>query len=317
MLAALAADLTACDGVEVHTMRDARLHEAAPVAGQRHIVASPAAARQVFSQQVQAADWTLVIAPELDGRLLACCQQVEQQGGRLLGPAPSLVALTSDKHATCEHLAASGVPVPVGWLWSADEPDRLDTPSDSEGPWVVKRCDGAGSIEMHLAHTSAEVKELARSLGGRVRVERFCPGQPVSVAALCGPTGYVVLEPCRQHLSHDGQFQYLGGSLPLSNKLRLRAIELTNRAVSTLPAPLGYLGVDLVLGADEAGGEDVVVEINPRPTTSYVGLRAASQTNLAATLLAIVAGESVDVSFNSTSLEFTAAGQILQAANDC
>lgn len=316
MLAALAADLAACDGVEMHTMRDARLHNLAPLAGQRHVAATPAAARHVFGQQVQAADWTLVIAPELDGRLLACCEEVERRGGRLLGPAPSLVALTSDKHATCEHLAERGVPVPPGWLWSAEEASRLDTLPDSDGPWVVKRCDGAGSLEMQLAHTTAEMKVLARRLGGRVRVERWCPGQPVSVAALCGPADQVLLEPCRQHLSDDGRFQYLGGSLPLSKTLRSRAVELAARAISTLSAPRGYLGVDLVLGADEAGRDDVVVEINPRPTTSYVGLRAASQTNLAAALLAIVAGKSVDLCFDPTPLEFTAAGEIMQPANN-
>jgi predicted ATP-grasp superfamily ATP-dependent carboligase len=44
-----------------------------------------------------------------------------------------------------------------------------------------------------------------------------------------------------------------------------------------LPQPLGYLGVDLILGEDGNGAVDCVVEINPRLTTSYVGLQAAAR----------------------------------------
>jgi predicted ATP-grasp superfamily ATP-dependent carboligase len=55
--------------------------------------------------------------------------------------------------------------------------------------------------------------------------------------------------------------------------------------VATLPTPLGYLGVDLVLGDDPSGADDRVIEINPRLTTSYVGLRAAALCNLAEAML--------------------------------
>ena len=41
----------------------------------------------------------------------------------------------------------------------------------------------------------------------------------------------------------------------------------------------GFIGVDLVLG--EKAGDDRVIEINPRPTTSYCALRRRSSVNLA------------------------------------
>jgi predicted ATP-grasp superfamily ATP-dependent carboligase len=132
---------------------------------------------------------------------------------------------------------------------------------------------------------------------------------PASVAFLCGPGVVCPLAPCEQRLSHDGRFSYLGGRLPLAPELADRAVGLGRRALGALPSALGYVGIDLVLGADPAGAADYVIEVNPRLTTSYVGLRAASRTNLAAALLASAAGEAVKVEFAPSPLEFAADGK--------
>ena len=51
----------------------------------------------------------------------------------------------------------------------------------------------------------------------------------------------------------------------------------------------GYVGVDMVLG--DAG--DYAIEINPRLTTSYLGLRQLCQQNLAELILRLAQGETV------------------------
>ena len=51
-----------------------------------------------------------------------------------------------------------------------------------------------------------------------------------------------------------------------------------------MPGLSGYVGVDVVLGND---GRDWAIEINPRLTTSYVGLRALAGFNLAEAMLAV------------------------------
>jgi predicted ATP-grasp superfamily ATP-dependent carboligase len=122
-------------------------------------------------------------------------------------------------------------------------------------------------------------------------LERFCPGTPASVSFLCGLDGLrIALPACRQRLSDDGCFRYLGGELPLPAELARRAPAVAERAVSALPGEFGYLGVDLVLGEASDGADDVVIEINPRLTTSYIGLRAAVEENLAASMLDIAKG---------------------------
>jgi hypothetical protein len=114
---------------------------------------------------------------------------------------------------------------------------------------------------------------------------------PASVAMLCGPGDLrLALPPCRQRLSDDRRFAYLGGALPLAAEEALRARALAQRAAAALPGAFGYLGVDLVLGAPADGAGDVVIEVNPRLTTSYVGLRAACQGNLAEAMLDVAEG---------------------------
>ena len=58
---------------------------------------------------------------------------------------------------------------------------------------------------------------------------------------------------------------------------------------------IGYVGVDLVLGVAGDGGDDAVIEINPRLTTSYLALRRLLRTNLAAAMLAVARGDHVEL----------------------
>src|SRR5438132_429822 len=67
-------------------------------------------------------------------------------GGRLLGGSLPIVALTSDKHATAEHLLRHGVPAPQGRV--LEPPVRL--PRDYCYPAVLKPLDGAGSQDVRL-----------------------------------------------------------------------------------------------------------------------------------------------------------------------
>ena len=136
------------------------------------------------------------------------------------------------------------------------------------------------------------------------------PGLPASVAMLCGPAGRIGLAPCKQRISDDGRLRYLGGELPLAAGLAERAKSLAEQALAALPATVGYVGVDLVLGREPDGSEDAVIEVNPRLTTSYVGLRAAARTNLAETMWRVGQGEAPAVEFAARPIEFDSSGNV-------
>src|SRR5690606_27345959 len=97
-------------------------------------------------------------------------------------------------------------------------------------------------------------------------------------------------------------------------ELAQRARRLAQRVVEACDAwgACGYWGIDMVLGAHN-DDDDVVVEINPRLTTSYVGLRALAEQNLAGVILAAVEGRGAALSFRSDRIEFDANGRVRRA----
>ena len=103
-------------------------------------------------------------------------------------------------------------------------------------------------------------------------------------------------------LSADGRFRYEGGQLPLPSPWKVRAVHLGFRAIAGISGLQGYVGVDVVLGED---GRDFAIEINPRLTSSYLGLRQLARDNLAAVWLRMAQGEFVEeLSWNAGPVAF-------------
>ncbi|HYH67724.1 MAG TPA: ATP-grasp domain-containing protein [Urbifossiella sp.] len=286
---AVAADLAALPGCEVVTLDNAPDEPAA------------------FAARAATADWSLVIAPEFDGILSTRCRWVLDAGGRLLGPDLAVVTLTADKLALAVHWRAHGVPTPA----TTDRP-----PTACEAfPVVWKPRDGCGSSATYLLRDRFELARAVASAeyGGPMILQEFVPGIAASVAVLCGPVGNVPLLPAAQHLSDDGRFHYRGGELPLPPELAARAVALAERAVRCVPGLCGYVGVDLILG----DGRDVAVEINPRLTTSYVGVRALAADNLAGEMVRVAAGGvRRPVRWHDGAVRFTSDGTVVRVKSE-
>jgi predicted ATP-grasp superfamily ATP-dependent carboligase len=302
MLCAVAEDFTRIRGCEVLLLLDRRIRTALLPACQVLEIGSAASEMPALTHCAAEADWTLLIAPEFDSHLLRRCRHVEDAGGRLLSPDSDVVALASDKSRTAEFLAAAGVPTPLARMLPAAE----QLPRGFPYPAVLKPLDGAGSLGVRLVRRAED--PISRDRSSALRLEQFCPGLAASVAVLCGPRVRLPLEPCAQHLSTDGCFRYLGGSLPLPEPWRSRASRLARRVAACLPDTHGYVGMDMVLG--EGGEEsDYVIELNPRLTTSYLGLRQVVRGNLAEAMLRAAAGERPSLLFARQPIEFSAGAE--------
>lgn len=299
MLSAVLTDLGRVPGVQLDTILDGEC--GAEPSGPSLVIHSPTFPEEdIFRRLAHAADFTLVIAPECDGLLWTRCRWVEEAGGRLLGPSVDAVKLTGDKLMLARHLQEKSVPVPgIGGRCF---------------PAVLKPRDGAGSQATFLVRDEEELagcaaRAEAEGWRGELLLQPFVPGLPVSVALLLGPRQRIALPAATQELSADGRFRYQGGRLPLPPKLAERARALALRAAEAIPGLQGYVGVDLVLGESE-GSRDVVIEINPRLTTSYVGLRALAESNLAEAMLDVVRGRDAALNWRSGTVHFRADGRI-------
>jgi predicted ATP-grasp superfamily ATP-dependent carboligase len=277
MLSALLDDLAQCPGVRVSTLLDGQFTPPARIAVQRVQADTEEA---MFRKLAAAADGTLVIAPEFDDLLATRSHWVEESGGRLLGSSPPAIRVTADKLLLSRLWSAKGVPTPA--------PARTY-------PLVCKPRFGAGSQATFLVQdeeglTQARRRAAAEGWSGELMLQAYTPGRAASVAFLAGEREKHGLPAVEQRLSRDGRFHYLGGRLPLSEDLDRRARRLAGRAVECVEGLRGWFGVDLVLGDATDGSDDMAIEINPRLTTSYLGLRRLARFNLAEALLAVATG---------------------------
>jgi predicted ATP-grasp superfamily ATP-dependent carboligase len=308
MLSAVLEDFSRCAGVRTVTLLDPNFSSKRLLDGVEVHFQEGGSEERMFRALASAADSSLIIAPEFDDILLHRCRWVEEAGGRLLGPSSEAVRLTSDKLTLARHWIERGIPTPP-----IVDPDALTF------PLVAKPRDGAGSQATFLIRKEDELK-LVRQMAdrdgwtGELILQPYIPGRAVSVAFLAGSGRLLALPAAEQHLSNDGRFHYLGGRLPLPDNLDRRARRLAERAAHVVEGLQGYFGVDLVLGEAEDGSADAAIEINPRLTTSYVGLGELAHFNLAEALLAVVSGASPPSwNWRSEPIEFRSDGRIRRA----
>ena len=303
MLGALAADFVRIEGCHVTVLRDMRVIDLALPGVEIIDVQSKPVHDEHFANQACQADGTMVIAPEFDRILESTAVAVELANGTLWSPPPKFVRLTASKQRTAEKLASADIPVPEAMLLAPED----KPPQDFFYPAVIKPIDGAGSQDTQLV-TAPHDEPLPYHEPRRL--ERYYTGLPVSVAVICGWGVRHFLPPCEQVLSSDGRFRYHGGRLPLPSGMAVRATTLAEQVVSALPYANGYFGIDMILGREADGTEDVVIEVNPRLTTSYVCLRAAAKNHLAAAIVDVHRGQATAFEFSDQPLEFDTKGHV-------
>ena len=287
MLQSAAEDFCKIPGVETMTLLDERTPRQLGHSCRR---ISKEQEEEVFRQLAGEADFTLVIAPEFDDILPERCRWVLEAGGRLLGPGPEAIAAAADKFDLAGRLTPPAILLPKSHQLSRSQQNLF--------PGVIKPRFGAGSQATFLVRSANDLEgklAFARKEmpGAEFILQEFVPGLPASVAFLMGTKAGLALLPAAQHISSDGRFRYQGGEAPLPAGLAKRAIDLAGRTLAAVPGLLGYIGVDLILGDATDGSQDSVIEINPRFTTSYIGLRQLARNNLAGALLDLMTGNEV------------------------
>jgi predicted ATP-grasp superfamily ATP-dependent carboligase len=279
MREALLTDLAALPGLELASPADARLDVHTPP-GVRTLPPAAGAGRR-FHRLVEEAEAVWLVAPETGGMLARLAAVVERAGKRLLGPGAAAIRQACDKRALARRLEARGIPVPP----TAVLPRGADG-HDLDYPVVVKPARGAGCDGVGLATDAGELRRARAAAGraargGAVLVQRYVAGAAASVSLVSDGRRAVPLAVNAQHVRPGLPFGYAGGETPIRHRLAGRAAERATAVCAALPGLRGYVGVDVVLTEDDA----VVIEVNPRLTTSYLGVRRAIGANPAALAL--------------------------------
>jgi predicted ATP-grasp superfamily ATP-dependent carboligase len=279
ILRALLADLRSWGRFTVVTTRDRRL----PTPGldaDRIVDLDHAVYPGSLLDLGRACGAALVVAPESEGALERVSALLADAGVLLLGSPPRAVAVAADKWECHRRFVHAGLPTPH---------TVCVAPADAEKaagrlgyPVVLKPLDGAGCDGVSMATDAVLLRAALRSPVLRrapsVLVQRYIEGQAASVSLLVTGGRSIALSLNGQRVRPGMPFAYDGGVASLRHPRSAEAQRLARRAVALIPDLCGYVGVDLVLGEEACW----LIEINPRPTTSYVGLRRVLGLNMAA-----------------------------------
>lgn len=263
MRRALAEDFGRIPGLRVRMTLDSRLpDESGPWETVR---IGPGEEVETFRDLAGTCDLTLAIAPETDGLLEARARWIIEAGGRSLGSTPDAIALAADKHRLGVHWQSQGVNSPPTRRLEPGAPAPVD--GGAAYPTVLKPKDGAGSLDTFVLDGPDDFAVVG-PLPGPMILQPWVEGEAGSASWLVDPAGRATfVGATRQRIERHGRsLGYHGGLAPMEiDEGPIRA------ALAAVPGLRGWVGVDFVRTSDR--GTLAMIELNPRPTTSYVGLR--------------------------------------------
>jgi len=269
MLGALTQDLADIPGLELRALRDERLKPYRRHSSIQWIpVRSHLNAMDLFSSMLDQADAAWPIAPETGGVLEELCRLIETRRKILLNTSARGVRLAASKLATLETLGGHDIPVIPTQPW-ADGGVR----PPFAFPIVIKIDDGVGCENTHIIRNADQWDAFRRAAHpGRWVVQPLMNGEKLSLCGLFREGAGVLLSVNRQRLREQWQsFSLEGCSVNAISDVSGSFAALIQDIARAIPDLWGYVGIDLIRGADGLK----VLEINPRLTTSYAGLRSA------------------------------------------
>ena len=307
MLRTLTADFKAA-GHSVTTALDSRIAKLNPPVEADCVVPvfSSQEAQVNFKKMAEQADAAYVIAPETDGVLRSLVELVEQTGTASLNCPAGAIEKVSDKAVFYECLRELGLPLPKTIMFGVT--DALNKIVETIGgslelPLIFKPSDGVScgglSVARNENQVAAAVSKIKRETASKsFLVQELINGAAASVSMLSTGNHVAPVSLNQQDVTlktPEAISMYSGGVVPFEHPLRAEAFAVAEKIAKSFPSLRGYIGVDFVLTESEA----MPIEVNPRLTTSYVGLRRTVSFNPAQAILNAVLNRELPTSIQS------------------
>ena len=233
------------------------------------IEGDPMTAADRLFEQYEAA---FVVAPESHG-ILSKISRSAASKSRLVSCSPATIDAFSSKLNAFQLVSgtASNLRVPEFVEVEAD-PRQIASSSEKIGlPAVVKPADGAGSEATSIVRTTSDSRaacaRLTASGWRRGIVQRFVQGRHLSSTFIANAPDILPLSINTQSIAISETLRYQGGSCPYpfpsQDEIWADLAKIVNSTGSK-----GLMGMDFVYD----GQDSYFMEINPRMTTSCIGL---------------------------------------------
>jgi predicted ATP-grasp superfamily ATP-dependent carboligase len=265
------------DSFEVTVMLDWRLSDLANMAGVNIVTIGPEHdVEEEFACLVKECDLAWPIAPEFDGILQALCQTVESLGKTLLTSPAAAVAIAGNKLKTYElfnqhHITAV--------------PTRMFENIYMPGKWMVKPIDGVGCEDSYVLTTRFDFEQMTMRKGQYV-IQPHLQGSKTSLSCLFKQGRSWLVCANLQRFEFTNQQYHLTGIVVNHHPDLGLYRQLIDKIAQALPDLWGYVGIDLIVN-----DQTWVLEVNPRLTTSFVGIHEALGINIAEAVLQLLHGE--------------------------
>ncbi len=290
---ALITDLTELNAYQLISLHDVRLGPS------RLVSSSTAVAAGEFIKEFEAlllqVDFVWLIAPESDGHLLRLtelCLEAENKanGPILIGCGYDASLIGTSKTLSFEAMQAAGIhTLPVHAGEDVVRDDYFAQLAQSDEAWLVKPEDGAGCDGIQYFASIMAMREWMKQedRSQHFLAQAYQAGISASFCMLCRDGQAWLLSVNRQHVSMvDDGFVLQGISVNGLSQYWSRFETLARKMAKILPDALAYIGVDVII--DTQNDDLYVIDINPRLTSSYVGLREAMACNPAELILSCV-----------------------------
>jgi predicted ATP-grasp superfamily ATP-dependent carboligase len=293
MLRTLTTDFKAA-GHSVSTVLDSRLAALNPPLGADCIVtvSSRREAEAAIQKISHSADAAYMIAPESNQVLQTLVEKVERIGVPSLSCQSSAIGRVSNKATFNECAKRIGLPTPSTVTINAHEniaEIKQTISAKLEFPIIFKPVDGVGCSSLSVVTNDDQVatavdKITKESSNEYFMVQELIQGTSVSVSLISTGSETLPISLNKQDVSlmtPETNSTYNGGLVPFRTPFEHEAFAMAKKTARSFRGLRGYIGVDLIL--TERG--PVVIEINPRLTTSYIGVRKVVSFNPAQAII--------------------------------
>lgn len=209
-------------------------------------------------------EYGLIIAPD---HLLAGFTRRMEGITHNVGTDSTNAAVCANKRLTARILAEHGIDVPQ---------------EVSAGMRVIKPVRGSGSINVRISDEEPGEGEFGQEIltGDLLSVSVIGSRVVGDVCSFYSGAPPFVLAINRQEIeNNDGRITYLGGETPVEHP-RADEIRKIAQKVVTILGCQGYIGIDLIVGE-----RITVIDVNPRITTSLIGIAAVMEEEIADLLI--------------------------------
>ncbi|MFK8027728.1 MAG: ATP-grasp domain-containing protein [Gammaproteobacteria bacterium] len=220
---------------------------------------------QQLSRMAHNCDYAWVIAPESSGVLESIVSRFVEENIPVINCDANTIRITGDKIECTSRLLSAGICAPINFSLSDAQQYKQKV--------VIKNRFGVGCEGLKICDSGVHGLENINDFNHWV-VQPYIDGEQLSLSLLCN-AGKAIILTCNKQIFYGVDEPKLKACLVNAVSIDKAMEALANNIAKTFPGLSGYVGVDIIKTSDDY----VVIDINPRLTSSYAGLNDVLMSN--------------------------------------